>query len=147
MRPCGPTSHKICASSTGRGFCGQATLCGFLPVVGVRWVPTGSGSGCPSLHRGVRTLRAWLAIAVLSFLIGSLDGVTASAGQVAGGAISGVVTDQQGLNLPGVMITVEALPIALAITTANDGSYHFSNVAPGSYVVRAELTGFAKLVR
>jgi len=73
--------------------------------------------------------------------------VPAAAGQVAGGSISGMVTDQQGGALSGVAITVQAPPTVTAVTSGRDGSYRLANIAPASYTVSAELPGFAKLVR
>src|SRR5262245_24971736 len=73
--------------------------------------------------------------------------VPTAAGQVAGGSISGIVTDQQGGALSGVAITVQAPTTVTAVTTGRDGSYRLSNIVPASYTVSAELAGFAKLVR
>src|SRR5262245_62180881 len=73
--------------------------------------------------------------------------VSAAAGQVAGGSIGGIVTDQQGGALSGVAIIVQAPTTVTAVTTGRDGSYRLLNIVPASYTVSAELAGFAKLVR
>src|SRR5262245_7164638 len=54
---------------------------------------------------------------------------SAAAGQVAGGSISGIVTDQQGGALSGVAITVQA-PTTVTVTTGRDGTYRLSNIVP-----------------
>jgi Carboxypeptidase regulatory-like domain len=57
-------------------------------------------------------------------------------------AIAGVVTDGNA-PLPGVRVTLSSsrLPDHTTVTDA-DGFYTFTALAPGSYVVRAELDGF-----
>lgn len=54
-------------------------------------------------------------------------------------AITGVVTDQGGAALPGVevrLMTDAGAPVARA-TTASDGTYSFTDLAPGDYLVDA----------
>ena len=59
------------------------------------------------------------------------------------GRIQGVVRDNSGAVLPGVMVTLarEAIEVQRRITDAN-GRFEFLDVAPGSYTVTAELRGF-----
>jgi len=59
------------------------------------------------------------------------------------GRIQGVVHDNSGAVLPGVMVTLarEAIEVQRRITDAN-GRFEFLDVAPGSYTVTAELRGF-----
>src|SRR5262249_52174579 len=83
------------------------------------------------------------AILVLACLID----VRMAAAQVAGGSISGVVTDAQGGALPGVALTVAASSVSRTGTTDVDGSYRVSDLAPGTDTVPGALQGFSKLVR
>jgi outer membrane receptor protein involved in Fe transport len=60
------------------------------------------------------------------------------------GSIEGVVKDTSGAVLPGV--TVEARsPSGATVTTTSgtDGGYRFPSLAPGSYTVTANLSGFS----
>lgn len=67
-----------------------------------------------------------------------------SFGQTITGKLEGVVTDDEGVPLPGV--TVEATsPAIMGIQTAitsNKGSYRFSNLSPGIYKTVFKLGGF-----
>ena len=59
------------------------------------------------------------------------------------GAISGSVRDAQGAGLPGVTVTVtsDALPRGRTTTTLEDGSFQFFSLLPGTYHLKAELSG------
>ncbi|MGB6338445.1 MAG: TonB-dependent receptor [Candidatus Aminicenantaceae bacterium] len=67
-----------------------------------------------------------------------------SFGQIITGKIEGVVTDNEGVPLPGV--TVEATsPAAMGMQsaiTSDKGSYRFSNLSPGMYKLVFNLDGF-----
>jgi Carboxypeptidase regulatory-like domain len=65
------------------------------------------------------------------------------------GAITGRITDPQGGRLPGATVTVTHLAtnVATTTTTDGDGGYSFSYLAPGTYKVTAELSGFKKAAR
>jgi hypothetical protein len=67
--------------------------------------------------------------------------------QLAGGSITGTVTDTQGGVLPGVAITLQGTDITQTFTTANDGRYRFLDLAPGSYTVTVALQGFTTVLR
>ncbi len=60
------------------------------------------------------------------------------------GTIDGTVTDQNGGTLPGA--TVEAASPNLqgtrSATTGSDGRYRFASLPPGSYTIKASLSGF-----
>ncbi len=60
------------------------------------------------------------------------------------GSIIGRVVDPTGSPLPGVAVeaTSERLQGARAATTSSSGAYRFASLPPGSYRVRATLSGF-----
>ena len=67
--------------------------------------------------------------------------------QLAGGSITGTITDIQGGALSGVAITLQGTDITQTFTTATDGRYRFLDLAPGSYSVAAAREGFTTIVR
>jgi hypothetical protein len=67
--------------------------------------------------------------------------------QLAGGSITGTVTDVQGGVLSGVAITLKGTDITETFTTATDGRYRFLDLAPGSYRVTVARQGFTTIVR
>jgi hypothetical protein len=70
-----------------------------------------------------------------------------AAAQLQGGSIFGGVKDEQGAVLPGVTLTLSGVDRTISTTTTEDGQYRFLNLAPGTYTLRAEIPGFASLVR
>ena len=63
--------------------------------------------------------------------------------------LTGLVSDAQGLALPGVTVTathVETGTAHQAVTEGN-GAYTFALLPPGDYTVAAQLEGFARLLR
>lgn len=65
--------------------------------------------------------------------------------QVGGGALRGYVRDDSGAVLPGVTVTAtspELITPSVAVTDET-GLYRLSNLPPGTYVIEAELAGFA----
>ena len=83
-------------------------------------------------------LRCWM----LALLVVPLCTGTASA-QTFTGAIRGVVSDSGGV-VPGVTVTIvnEASGATREAVSNDRGAYDFTAVPPGSYTVKAELTGF-----
>lgn len=69
-------------------------------------------------------------------------------GQAFTGSISGLVTDPSGAPTPEVAITVTDINrnVAVTATTNQDGFYSVSQLAPGTYRVRAEKAGFRPYV-
>ena len=65
------------------------------------------------------------------------------------GQISGTVTDSSGSVVPGATVTVTdvARGVSRTLTTDSVGSYSAPSLAPGTYTVRAELTGFTTAER
>ena len=63
-------------------------------------------------------------------------------------SLIGEVTDQQKASLPGVTLTLANVQTGVAQTVVSDerGSYRFGGVPPGTYRLRAELSGFKAAV-
>jgi hypothetical protein len=77
---------------------------------------------------------------VLAFLAFSLP----AAAQSVGGSITGLVKDESGAAVPGASISAMnfAMNVTYTAISNNAGNYTITNVAVGSYVVKAELQGF-----
>lgn len=93
------------------------------------------------------TCRRRLTSAVLSALIGVL--YAAGAGAQTGGTLQGLVTDDQGLSLPGATVTLTNAETGWTRTLVADGEgwYRAPALPPGPYEIKAELSGFATIVR
>jgi hypothetical protein len=65
------------------------------------------------------------------------------------GAIVGTITDEEGTPLPGATVTISgpSLMGTRSFVTSADGEYRFPALPPGLYAVKAELQGFATMVR
>ena len=59
-----------------------------------------------------------------------------------GGAIRGVVSDRGGTPLPGVTVILHTARGDQTQVTNARGEYQFVNLVPGTYRIRAELSGF-----
>jgi hypothetical protein len=59
------------------------------------------------------------------------------------GTIEGKAVDQQGAVLPGVTITLAGPRGSQTTVTDGEGNFRFVGVAPATYSLKAELTGFA----
>lgn len=72
-----------------------------------------------------------------------------AAAQAVKGGLLGNVTDQAGLALPGVTVTItEQNTNVVSTAVANESGYYiFSNLKDGTYQVEAELAGFKKVLR
>ena len=83
-------------------------------------------------------LRTFAAILAMSLLA-----LTPAMAQEQRGSIEGVVKDASGAVLPGVTVSLTGGSGA-TISTVSDGEgvYRFPSIAPGSYTVSAELSGF-----
>jgi Carboxypeptidase regulatory-like domain/TonB dependent receptor len=87
-------------------------------------------------------MRRTVAIFVALF---SLVVVAVAAAQSGTGSLRGTVRDEQGGVLPGVTVTArspQALTPGVAVTD-QAGEFRITNIAPGTYTLTAELTGFA----
>jgi Carboxypeptidase regulatory-like domain len=58
------------------------------------------------------------------------------------GSIRGTVTDPNGANVVGAQVTVTGANGVRNTTTNDQGGYEVTNLTPGNYSVRIELTGF-----
>src|SRR5215471_1912812 len=85
-----------------------------------------------------RELLAWL------LTIGSMSGVPEVAAQ-SGASVDGVVKDEQGGVLPGVTVAIRNIENGFerVQVSESDGRYRFLSLQPGTYVLKAELQGFA----
>ncbi len=73
----------------------------------------------------------------------------ADAQTAAGGSIGGVVRDEQGSVVPGVVLTAksEQAPVVYEAAADRSGVYRFANLPPGTYTVSATHERFAAFVR
>src|ERR1700730_15263587 len=98
--------------------------------------------GSKSDRMAVRT-RPWVALVFSLLVVGY--GYT----QVAGGTISGTVTDASGALIPIAQISIRNLATGVTRTVSTDsaGFYSAPNLLPGSYEVTTTAPGFATLVQ
>jgi hypothetical protein len=83
-------------------------------------------------------------LVVLLVVLSVLTAVPATA-QIGDGSLRGYVKDEQGGVLPGVTVTgtSPALLAPVVAVTDSDGYYRLNNLPPGTFAVKAELSGFA----
>jgi hypothetical protein len=67
--------------------------------------------------------------------------------QATSGNIYGSVSDEQGGKLPGVAVTLSGCGAPRSTTTGAQGDFRFLNLAPCTYAVKTELSGFATVER
>ena len=79
---------------------------------------------------------------LLTAALFTLIAVLPAYAQIAGGSISGTVTDQQKGVLPGVAVTIQGSDRTLTAVTDETGKFRFLNQPPGNYNVSFELAGF-----
>ena len=103
----------------------------------------GSPMNCRSFLTNVCTSVASLLIVFL--LIGNSE----LRAQVAGGTISGTVTDNSGRVIPNVQVSVKnvATGVTRDLSTNTDGVYVAPNLVPGTYDVTCTAKGFKSEVR
>lgn len=65
--------------------------------------------------------------------------------QTGDGSLRGYVKDDQGAVLPGVTVTAQSPALLVPVSAVSDGGgyYRLLNLPPGTYVLTAELSGFA----
>lgn len=71
---------------------------------------------------------------------------TGASAQSQTGTITGKVVDEQGAVLPGVTVTLTGRQGTVPAVTGPRGEYRFVGLNPGTYQVRAELSGFTPRV-
>jgi hypothetical protein len=86
-----------------------------------------------------------LALLVLVLLVST----SVVAAQATTGSIEGIVTDNQGLAVPGAAVTVRNVEtnVTRSQVTGADGGYRVLNMPVGNYELTVELTGFGRYVR
>ncbi len=89
-------------------------------------------------------MQSRIVVFVLAVIALGLGSQTASAQQTES-RIVGTIADPNGGILPGVAVTVTAASTGAVRTAVSDGQgrYTVSNLAPGTYQVALELSGFA----
>jgi len=89
------------------------------------------------------------AIGVIASAALVLGSVAPAYAQAVTGTLLGNITDQGGLAMPGVTVTITETRtnISLASTTNEAGFYRFPSLKDGTYKVVAELSGFKKVLR
>ena len=87
----------------------------------------------------------WLALLLLVVLAST----SLAAAQATTGSIEGIVTDNQGLVVPGATVTVRNIDtnVSRSTVTGGDGGYRFLNMPVGNYELTVELAGFSRYVR
>src|SRR6266851_3035972 len=93
-----------------------------------------------------RTFGASLLALVLAFVVSSSVNVQA---QVAGGAISGTVSDTSGRVIAGAQVSITKVDTGVSRTTSTneDGTYSAPNLLPGNYELTLSAAGFKTEVR
>lgn len=86
------------------------------------------------------------AISVFVLLILALVSIPAFC-QDTTGSVTGVVKDESGQPLPGVMVSVVGEKGIRSATTDQNGKFNITGIAPGSYDVKAELSGFVTMAQ
>ena len=81
-------------------------------------------------------------------VLGVLGLASGAFAQTFQGGIRGVIRDADGGVLPGVTVTIDNEDTGVSRTAVSNavGEYNFANVQPGTYTLRAELSGFAPYV-
>src|SRR6267378_604883 len=89
-------------------------------------------------------LRCWGSLLLLLVSI-----AVPARGQTPSGEISGTVVDASGLAVPGVTITLSnvATNVVRTVQTNGSGLYVITAIPPGTYDLKAELTGFRTVER
>ncbi|HVT44406.1 MAG TPA: carboxypeptidase-like regulatory domain-containing protein [Thermoanaerobaculia bacterium] len=84
--------------------------------------------------------------AAASALLVVLLAVSASA-QLQTGNIYGKVTQRDGTTLPGVSVTLTGIGAPQTFFSDAGGNFRFLNLSPGTYQLKADLSGFGSAVR
>src|SRR5215208_3527285 len=80
--------------------------------------------------------------ALVFCLVASFTVAPAIYAQTQTGTVEGKVADQQGAVLPGVNVTLIGPRGSQTTVTEGDGTFRFVGVAPATYTLKVELSGF-----
>src|SRR4029077_91432 len=88
-------------------------------------------------------------VLIAGFFVAVLASVSPGFAQGGRAEINGTITDQGKAVLPGVNVTAtnEANGLERTVVSGPDGRYIFPTLNPGTYTVKAELSGFQALTR
>ena len=88
-----------------------------------------------------------LIVATLMLLV--ISGMQTLQGQITTATLSGIVEDETGGVLPGVSISIRSVETGSVRTAVTDdtGLYRVPLLEPGTFDIRAELTGFQTMVQ
>src|SRR6266852_5108745 len=91
----------------------------------------------------MKKFQVYLLIAVVAFF--SLASGTVA--QTVQGVITGTITDPSGASVPNATVTItnSGTGASQTTTTSSDGSYRFSLVPPGQYVIHVKAASFAEV--
>ncbi len=85
-----------------------------------------------------------------TLVVAALLSAGLAAAQVQTGSILVKVIDEQGAVVPGVTVTISSPALVtgqMVATTDAGGVYRFPSLAPGTYSVKLDLTGFQSMLR
>jgi Carboxypeptidase regulatory-like domain len=87
--------------------------------------------------------------AVVVLCAACLSGASLTSAQTIRSTLTGIVSDSNGGVLPGATVTATnvATNVSAAATTNQTGTYTFTTLQPGEYIVEVEATGFKRSVR
>ena len=90
----------------------------------------------------LRALAIWVAV-----MVGAMAGPAFA--QTGAASVTGLITDESGAPVPGVTITAtnQATNVTYTAVSNEAGNYTIAALPIGTYVVKAELTGFRTLTR
>jgi len=83
----------------------------------------------------------WICLGLLIYVASPVNG------QAPAGSIVGRVTDETGLAVPGVAVTVQGVDFTQSFTSDVEGRFRFVDLPPGSYRVTSSLLGFKTYIR
>lgn len=85
--------------------------------------------------------------ALVAALLVSLLAVSGAYAQIQTGSITGVVVGTDEAALPGVTVTLTGVGAPQTVVTDSQGRFRFSNLSPGTYALRGELSGYGTAAR
>ena len=88
------------------------------------------------------TVRLRAGVSFLAVLLALIPAAVLA--QTGAGSITGLIVDESGAAVPGVTVTAtnQATNVAYVAVTNGSGNYTIPGVVLGTYVVKAEMSGF-----